>query len=207
MMACLSSLPRVLLQICTCIEIFLPILFILALMGLRLATLALDSKELCVRPMPNVRAHNMTFHWYCSMRTITGRARTFCALCTSSTGPFTKLSFMPCPSDTQDVDNKITYYYDCEWESFSTRLSASNSTGTYFESRAEQHCRNGGNSGSGWRIGYTPHGAGYDTVMQRMSEIFRTDQQVPNVTIVRTAHHTPSPAHGHSHQFRGWNGS
>lgn len=63
-MACLSSLPRVLLQICTCIEIFLPILFILALMGLRLATLALDSKELCVRPMPNVRAHNMTFHWY-----------------------------------------------------------------------------------------------------------------------------------------------
>eukprot|EP00038_Savillea_parva_P008022 m.174117 g.174117 ORF g.174117 m.174117 type:complete len:1815 (+) comp13791_c0_seq1:54-5498(+) len=118
--------------ISTCCEIFLPIIFILSLVGIRLATLEMNSNELCVRPRPN------------------------------------------------DIDNKISYYYDCEWPAFSPQFSE-NATLSMFESGAEMQCRS---SGSGWRIGYTPRTAQSDAVMARMRELFMNDDIDSNVTLV-----------------------
>jgi hypothetical protein len=81
--------------------------------------------------------------------------------------------------NAQDVTSKIQYYYDCEWEPFPTQATDKLMS---FESRASQHCRS---TGSGWRIGYTPAGADYAEVMARTRQLFMTDQQAPNVTLVR----------------------
>jgi hypothetical protein len=127
----------VLSQISTCIEIFLPILFILSLVGIRLATLSLDEGQLCVRPMP------------------------------------------------KGIDDKVTYYFDCEWAPISPLPSVSDPPSTtYFESRAERECRIGAANGSGWVVGYAPAGGPSDAVVARAKALFAADQGLGNVTLV-----------------------